>query len=272
MTTSLKVGFIGTGKIATALTEGFCLHKDPALLIALSPRNQGRAQALQERFKDRVTVCESNQEVADRSDYLFICLLPEVSPTIHDAALPLLNLKPTHGIISAMASVAMSDLLGQLSINPSDSDHRVCRCVPLPSSASREGPILVYPPATRCQPVLDILGTCIVCQTEAELKPLICLTGMLSPFHHLQATLDDFAQSKGVDSKTSGKFVASLFSATAALAESELDIKSNTFSDMAHHAATPGGLNEMAVNSMIADGVYESTRQALQDTLDRLEA
>ena len=57
---------------------------------------------------------------------------------------------------------------------------KVVRTVPLPSAAKRSGPILMYPPNPIIQGILSPVGTPIVCQTEAEMKPLISITGDLN--------------------------------------------------------------------------------------------
>ena len=74
----LTLGFIGTGGIASAMVRGFCASPDFSGRINLTVhKNRDKADALKKLFPDRISVHESNQAVADGSDVVFICVLPQ---------------------------------------------------------------------------------------------------------------------------------------------------------------------------------------------------
>ncbi|MBP3927612.1 MAG: NAD(P)-binding domain-containing protein, partial [Clostridium sp.] len=73
----MRLGFIGTGIITTAVVTVFCESGKGDLHISVSPRNKERAAALHEKYPEIVTVAESNQEVIDQSDWVFAALLPQ---------------------------------------------------------------------------------------------------------------------------------------------------------------------------------------------------
>ena len=71
------LGFIGTGHIASAVIKGLLKDKERPFNIVVSPRNKDIALALSQQFST-VTVAGSNQEVLDRSDVVFIAVLPNI--------------------------------------------------------------------------------------------------------------------------------------------------------------------------------------------------
>ena len=75
----MKLGFIGTGIITTSVVTGFCESGMENLQIVVSPRNKERAQMLHEKYPEIVSVAADNQEVVDRSDWVFAALLPKAA-------------------------------------------------------------------------------------------------------------------------------------------------------------------------------------------------
>ena len=78
----MKLGFIGTGIITTSVVTGFCESGMENLQIVVSPRNKERAQMLHEKYPEIVSVAADNQEVVDRSDWVFAALLPKAAEDI----------------------------------------------------------------------------------------------------------------------------------------------------------------------------------------------
>ncbi len=86
-----RIGFLGTGEIATALVETLAGkgHK-----IFVSERNVTVSSGLAARFSD-VTVAPNDQVVA-QSEVVFLCLLAPVAK----AVLPDLPFRADHAIVS----------------------------------------------------------------------------------------------------------------------------------------------------------------------------
>ena len=73
----MNIGVLGTGQISSSLVRGFCTDtagKD--LHFYVSPRNREKAAALAAAFPEQVTVCETNQQVVDQSEWVLLALLP----------------------------------------------------------------------------------------------------------------------------------------------------------------------------------------------------
>ena len=77
---------IGTGIITTSVVTGFCESGMENLQIVVSPRNKERAQMLHEKYPEIVSVAADNQEVVDRSDWVFAALLPKAAEDILSAS------------------------------------------------------------------------------------------------------------------------------------------------------------------------------------------
>ena len=133
----MKLGFIGTGIITTAVATGFCESGIEGLSIAVSPRNRERAQALREKYPDMITVAADNQEVVDRSDWVFAALLPAAAEEVIAG----LSFPPEKHFINLVATLSLKraeELIGRRAI--------IADVVPLTFAANRFGPVVVYPP------------------------------------------------------------------------------------------------------------------------------
>jgi hypothetical protein len=81
-----SMGFVGCGKIASSIIAGFLhlpndqLHRDT--VITVTSRTKEVSTRLTELFPPKVHVVETAQEVVQRSDIIFLCVLPEQVPTI----------------------------------------------------------------------------------------------------------------------------------------------------------------------------------------------
>ena len=108
----MKLGFIGTGIITTSVVTGFCESGMENLQIVVSPRNKERAQMLHEKYPEIVSVAADNQEVVDRSDWVFAALLPKAAEDI----LKPLHIGPEKKFINLVATLSLKrieEMFGQ---------------------------------------------------------------------------------------------------------------------------------------------------------------
>ena len=73
----MKLGFIGTGKIAFAVITGICNSTISFNKILVSPRNKLIAKKLKKKFK-KVTVAKNNQEIVSTCDWIFLSITPTI--------------------------------------------------------------------------------------------------------------------------------------------------------------------------------------------------
>lgn len=186
-----KIGFLGCGKISSAVCRGFATASGTAKpkQIFVSRRSEAKSAALQAEFPDLVNVCASNEELVAACDIVFLGLLPDVAREI----LPQLPFDASKMVLSMMAAVDYAEVVSLLKM-PTE---KVSKIVPLPGAARRQGPILMHPQSAQAESLLSIVGTPVVCASEPEMKPLIAITGHISSFLQLMKVTNDFATSQG---------------------------------------------------------------------------
>ena len=247
----MTIGIIGIGNIAAALVEGFSTEDD--LEIFLSPRNEARSKALAARYP-RVTRLESNQSVLDQSEIVIISVRPPVAASV----LRELSFRKNHIVVSLVALLKYADLVAL--VQPAIA---VSRAIPMPAVAKHNCPIALYRPAPAVEQLFGRIGAPLVVTDEAQLHALWTLTGLITPFYDLLGALSGWTIAHGVEPTTANAYTAHLFQSLAALAQAD---PGAGFPSFAHHAATPGGLNEQAGQEIRESGAH----QAWIDAADRL--
>jgi pyrroline-5-carboxylate reductase len=77
----MRLGFIGTGKIASSVIIGICNSNIKYKQIIISPRNKKIALSLKKKFK-KIIISKTNQEIVDKSDWVFLSVTPSVGEKI----------------------------------------------------------------------------------------------------------------------------------------------------------------------------------------------
>jgi pyrroline-5-carboxylate reductase len=202
---NLTFGFLGCGKISSAVVRGFCSHptKTPKKIL-VSARSVDKSAVLKRDFTDLVEVIEENSYIVENADVVFIGLLPAIARS----ELPNLPFRSTQLIISMMAAVNIEEVHALIRIE----DHsNTVRTVPLPSSARRSGPILLFPTHPQVFSILEMVGTTVVCDSEVLMKPLVSVTGHISSFFELMRTTQNFLVESGLVEESARKFVTSFY-------------------------------------------------------------
>ena len=81
----MRLGFIGTGKIASSVIIGICTSKISFQKILVSPRNRNIAQKLKKRFR-KVNIAKTNQEIVDKCNWVFLAVTPKVGEKVSEDA------------------------------------------------------------------------------------------------------------------------------------------------------------------------------------------
>lgn len=140
-------------------------------------------------YPDIVTIAESNEDVVNQVSIVFIGLLPDVAR----AVLPTLPFTDNHKIVSMMAAVNYEEVVALCRAKPEN----VVKTVPLPSSARRSGPILFHPPNPYLEKIVGVVGNPAAVANESDMKPLISVTGHISPFYELMAETQNWIVDQG---------------------------------------------------------------------------
>ena len=75
------LGFIGTGNIVSDVVTGISKSNIDYKKIIISPRNRKKASLLKRRFK-KIFIAKNNQEVIDKSNWIFLGVLPKIGVKI----------------------------------------------------------------------------------------------------------------------------------------------------------------------------------------------
>lgn len=254
------IGFIGCGKISSAVARGYATSGPlrPRSII-ISPRNEDKAAILHAAHPDIIEIASSNEDVVLRSNIVFIGLLPAAAAEI----LPKLVFTEEQMVISMMAAVNYADVLSMTGT----AMVRTARIVPLPSAAKRSGPILCFPPNAQLAEIVSVVGTPVICSAESEMKPLVSITGHISAFYELMSVAETWAVSNGVGDEAARRFISSFYCSLALSA----DTSNEAFSAMSHEAATPGGLNEQSLVFLKRSDHFALFTQSLECILERLK-
>ncbi|MFC2142232.1 NAD(P)-binding domain-containing protein [Acidobacteriota bacterium] len=250
-----RIGILGTGKINTAMTEGLFRAGIANLEVVVSPRNRGRAERLAARYTG-VRVAADNQDVLESSDVVFAALLPEAAEEIITG----MRFKRHHTVFCLVPTLTLSHLRKILA--PAE---RIFRAVPLLSVSHHIGPIVYFPEDPEASNLLGMLGQPLAAPDEWQLHLLWALTGLISPYYSLLAQLSGWLIARGVDPDLGAGYATGLFQALSALPlESGEDLNA-----LSEEAATPGGMNAMALRMIEESGAFETFRSALDAVIAR---
>jgi len=252
----MKLGFIGTGRIAGDLLEGLCGDAPPGQRIHLSPRNREVSSRLAATYPG-VEVCLDNQTVVESSDVVFLSVLPVAAADV------LRELRFTSGQI-LISLVAMMPAERVQALAPSAT---VVRAVPLPSVKRRQSPTAMYPDNPLARDIFDRLGTAVVLEDEAAFCAVEAVTGLIKPVYAILNEVSRWMAGHGVPEPTATRFVADEFHSMLGLAAEAggpgLDV-------LSAGAATRGGLNQQATEFLRKAGAIGDFTDALDDLLARI--
>ena len=252
----MKIGIIGVGVIGTAVATGFCEADVEGLSLVLSPRGKERAAALKEKYPDKITVAESNQEVVDASDWVILSILPEQA----EPELKKLTFRPEQKLINLVSTLGMDrarELVGDLDI--------IVDVVPLPFNARRIGPVVLYPPVEAAKDLLSHIGDVVAVDTPEQMAILRTVTALMSPYYQLVTSVVDWCQENGMEEEPARKYTTSFFGALSVIASEWDKGLENLANEM-----TPGGLNWQALTYLKEQDNFRDWKDALDPVLARV--
>ena len=253
----MKLGFIGTGKIASSVIIGICTSKISFQKIIVSPRNRNIAQKLKKRFR-KVNIAKTNQEIVDKCNWVFLAVTPKVGEKI----LPKLNFRSNQKIISFISTINLAQLRKIVKKKA-----KIVRAIPLPPISLGKGPVPIYPPDKQVKNFFDKIGTTVEIRSERPSKNFWVTSGMMAPFYEMLKVLADWLVKKGIKRNEAQKYITSL---CAALSEDSVINSNNHLKYLVSESQTPGGLNEQGVKELRRSGFYKSLEKSLKSILKRL--
>ena len=253
----MKLGFIGTGKIASSVITGICTSKISFQKILVSPRNRNIALKLKKRFR-KVIIAKTNQEIVDKSNWVFLAVTPKVGEKI----LPKLNFRSNQKIISFISTINLAQLKKIVKKKA-----KIVRAIPLPPISLGKGPVPIYPPDKQVKNFFDKIGTTVEIRSEQSSKNFWATAGMMAPFYEMLKVLADWLVKRGIKRNEAQKYITSLF---VALSKDSVINSKKHLKYLVAESQTSGGLNQQAVRELKKYGFYKSLEKSLNGILKRL--
>ena len=253
----MRLGFIGTGKIASSVIEGICNSKIRYKKIIVSKRNNKISLKLKKKFK-KIIISKSNQSIVDNSDWVFL----SVTPLVGSKIIKELSFRKKQIIVSFISTITLSELKKMIKVNA-----EIIRAIPLPPISIKKGPIPIYPPNKKIKNFFNNLGTVIEIKNEKSSINFWSTSGMMASYYDMLRIMSDWLIKRGVKKLIAQKYITSLFLALSedAVVNSKKDLKY-----LVKDSQTPKGLNEQGLKEMSKKKVYQSIIATLDNIHKRL--
>ena len=253
----MKLGFIGTGKIATAVIHGICSSNITFSKILISPRNKLIAQKLSKKFK-KVSIAKNNQDIVNSSNWVFL----SVTPIIGERIIKDLKFKSNQTIISFISTINLAQLKKLIKVKS-----KIIRAIPLPPISLKKGPVPICPPDAKVKNFFNKVGTTIEIKNEKSSINFWSTSGMMAPFYELLRVMVDWLVKRGVKRNNAQKYITSLF---LALSEDAVINSKKNLKYLVKESQTPKGLNEQGVKELSKAGFYKQLEKTLNSIYKRL--
>ena len=253
----MKLGFIGTGKIASSVITGICKSKIKFNKILVSARNKTVAQNLNKKFK-KVIIAKNNQQIVDDCNWVFL----SVTPSVGEKIIKNLKFKSNQTIISFISTITLARLKKDIKVRA-----QIVRAIPLPPISLKKGPVPICPPNRKVKQFFNHLGTTVEINNERSSINFWSTSGMMAPFYELLRVMTDWLVKRGVKRDNAQKYITSLFLALSedAVVNSKLNLK-----HLVKESQTPKGLNEQGVRELTKAKFYKSIEKTLNSIHKRL--
>ena len=253
----MKLGFIGTGKIASSVITGICKSKISFKQIIISPRNRIIANSLKKNFK-KITIAKNNQEIIDKSNWIFLSVTPKVGEKI----IKDLKFKSGQTIISFISTINLSDLKKMIKVKST-----IVRAIPLPPISLKKGPVPICPPNRKVKIFFDKIGSTVEIRNEKLSINFWSTSGMMASYYELLKVMSEWLIKRGIKRSDAQKYITTLF---LALSEDAVVNSKKELKYLVKESQTPKGLNEQGLKEMLKKGVYKSLISTLNSIHKRL--
>jgi len=255
----VKLGFVGTGAITSAIVTGLRGGVGEECSILLSPRNFATAANLAARFAN-VRIASSNQDVVDNSEVVLLAIRPQIAQDVISE----LHFRPEHRVISVVAGFSFRRISALAA--PAT---KVTRAVPLPSVAERRGPTAIYPPDPIVADLFWTLGAAIEVEREAEFDALCTATATAASYFAFADRIVSWLVGHGVPRAKARDYVGRIF---RELGDTAIGDPERSFQALASDHATLGGINEQVLAHLVNHGVFETISDGLDAVMRRISS
>ena len=245
----MNIGFLGSGHITSSIIEGISKSKLKIKKIYISPRNKLISKKISKRFK-KVTIAINNQQVIDRSNWVFLAVTPQVGNKI----LNKLKFNKNKKIISLISTINLEKL------KKYTRNKNIFRVIPLPFIGMRKGPIIICPKDNQLKNFFKYLGKVIELKNEKTSKAFWSTSSFMASFYFLLNQTSNWLTSKGIKKKDAEDYTRELF---LALSEDAINKNKNSLKQLVLESQTPGGTNAYVLNQLKKKKFYKVQQTVL---------
>lgn len=248
----MRVGFIGTGEIASAMVRGLVGQGHQ---IMVSARNADMAARLAAEFPE-VSIGDNKEVVAD-TDVVFLCLMADVAR----AVLPSLTFRPDQAVISVMVDVPLADL-EPLCAPATD----IALTIPLSAVATGGSMLPVYPASPALKALFGKSDTILTVPSEKALNAHFAGSALSAPLIDLMQTGSAWLAEQTGDVQAAEAYVAGVFAGFLR----QMEVQGADFETLLQGLATEGGLNASLKTHLQEAGAHDALRNGLNALKPRL--
>ena len=253
----MKLGFIGTGKIASSVIIGICNSSIKYRKILISSRNSKISNGLKKKFK-KIVIEKNNQKIIDNCNWVFLAVTPSVGKKI----IKKLKFRSNQIIVSFISTITISELKKMIKVKAN-----IVRAIPLPPISLKKGPVPICPPNNRVKNFFNKIGSTVEIKNEKLSINFWATSGMMAFYYEILKTISEWLVGKGVKRSDAQKYITSLF---LALSEDAVINSKKELRFLVRDSQTPKGLNEQGLKEMRKKGVYKSVVNTLNSIHKRL--
>lgn len=266
----LTVGFIGCGTIAAAIATGLASQSSvPINSICVSRRSESKSSALAAQYPNLVTVHDENQDIVDRCDVIFVCVLPQQMSEILQS---LQFDSKRHTVVSLVSTSTLTGLADDTSL-PSE---QIYKCICLPAVAKQEGICLVTPKSNdgKLLPLFESLGGVVEATDEAQMSAMMVPSALMGSLYGMMKQSRDWllqntgAGTGGMSKSDASYLVGRMF--WGMMQDAERRCREDDAFEELIAEQTPGGLNEQALRNWSNMGALDDLDRVQDALLERI--
>jgi pyrroline-5-carboxylate reductase len=253
----MKLGFIGTGKIASSVITGICKSSIKYSKIIISSRNNKISKELKKKFK-RISIEKDNQKILNNSNWIFLAVTPKVGEKI----IKKLKFKSNQTVVSFISTITIPELKKMIKAKVD-----IVRAIPLPPISLKKGPVPICPPNRKVKNFFNKIGSTIEIKNEKLSKNFWSTSGMMASYYEILKVMSEWLVKRGIKRSDAQKYITTLF---LALSEDAVVNSKKELKYLVKESQTPKGLNEQGLREMNKKGAYKSLISTLNSIHKRL--
>lgn len=253
----MKLGFLGTGTITTAVIEGLVKSKTKFEQINISLRSKKNSSKLK-RTSKKIKVFEDNQEIIDRSSIIFISLLPKVAMK----EIKKLKFRNSQIIVSFVSTINIKNL--KANCLPAKT---IIKAAPLPMAKDGLSPTIIYPNNNKVKKLFETIGTVVVAKNEQQNNHFWVMSSFMASYVSIIKTLKDYLQKNKVKNNEADKYLNTFLTGML------FELNNNKFdlNKSIKELQTKGGINEELKNRLSKDKTFDLINKNLNKIYLRLK-